>query len=131
MKNIQEYFSNGQITVSKKVFAIATAKELVKDAFAAIQDEKETTVVVDQSKLDQYKDVLLEIDRDWKIITFDLLLPIDMVGFIATVANALAEEGISILVISSYSTDHILVQDYDLAKAITKIQSFGCKVVEK
>lgn len=131
MKSVQEYFRNGQITVSKQTFAIATAKEPVQNAFAAIQDKKEITLVIDQAHLEDHKDVLLEIDKDWKVMTFDLLLPIDMVGFIATVANALAEEGISILVLSAYSTDHILVQDYDLAKAITKIQSFGCKVVEK
>jgi len=52
------------------------------------------------------------------------------VGFLARVSGALAEEGISIFVISSYSTDHILVKEKDVLKAIRKLEELGC-IVEK
>lgn len=131
MKTVQEYLSNGQVYIWKETFAVAKANKSVEDVFAAIRDKDGTTVVIDQTKLEQYKDSIIEADNDWKIITFDLLLPIDMVGFLAFVSNALAEEGISILVISAYSTDHVLVQTYDLEKAKKKLESLGCKIVER
>ena len=69
--------------------------------------------------------------KDWKIITFDMLLPLDMVGWIAKVSDILADEGISILILSAYSTDHVLVKTSDLEKATTKLRSMGCRISEK
>ncbi|MBI1985057.1 MAG: ACT domain-containing protein [Candidatus Wildermuthbacteria bacterium] len=131
MRNVQDYLRNGEIYVAKETFAVAKTNAAVEGVFAAITDKKETTIVIDQSKLLQCKDSIAEVSKDWKIITFDLLLPIDMVGFIAMVAQTLAEEGISILIVSAYSTDHVLVQEKDLQKAVKKLESFGCAIKER
>jgi hypothetical protein len=57
-----------------------------------------------------------------------MVLPFSLVGFIAKVSKALADEKISIFTISAYSTDHILVKKKDLVKAIKKIEGLGCVV---
>ena len=98
---------------------------IFQNAFAFVCDKNEITVVMDQSKVDECVDEILAIERDWKIITFDLELPFELVGFIAKISTALAEEGISIFVISAYSTDHILVKEKDLPKAIKKLEKIG------
>ena len=131
MRKVEDYLRNGEIYVWKETFAVAKAKGPVSGVFAAIYDKNENTVIIDQSKLEENKASIEETDNDWKIITFDMLLPIDMVGFIATVSNALAQEGISILWISAYSTDHLLIQESDLSKALLKLQSLGCRIKEK
>lgn len=131
MKKPEDYFNNGEVYVWKETFAVAKAKKPLPDAMVTIQDKNEITVVIDQEKLEAHKDDLIEIDKDWKIITFDMLLPLDMVGWIAKVSEILAEEGISILILSAYSTDHVLVQTADLEKAVNKLKSMGCRISER
>ncbi|MBI1971334.1 MAG: ACT domain-containing protein [Candidatus Wildermuthbacteria bacterium] len=131
MRKVEDYLRNGEIYVWKETFSIAKAKGQILGAFAAIHDKNENTVIIDQAKLQENEQHIEEADKDWKIITFDMLLPIDMVGFIATISGALAQEGISILWVSAFSTDHVLIQQNDLAKALLKLQSLGCRIKEK
>ena len=124
----EDYFRNGKVYVWKETFAVVKTKKTYSTAFANIIDKNETTVIVDQSKFNE-KDAV-EIEKDWKILTFDMVLPFGLVGFMAKVSQAIADEKISIFAISAYSTDHVLVKEKDLAKAIKKLENLGC-IVEK
>lgn len=112
----------------KETFAIVKAKRTRPDAFANIIEKKEITLIIEQGRLN--KKEVIEIEKNWKILTFDMVLPFGLVGFLATVSKALADEGISIYVISAYSTDHILIKEKDIAKAKKKLKKLGCKEVE-
>jgi len=112
----------------KENFAIVKAKRTRPDAFANIVDRNEITLVIEQGKINK-KDVI-EIEKNWKILTFDMVLPFGLVGFLATISKALADERISIYVISAYSTDHILIRKKDIVKAKRKLKKLGCKAVE-
>jgi hypothetical protein len=122
----EDFFKNGKVFVWNETFCVVKAKRPVADAFAVIQDKKDITVIIDQSRLD--KEYIIDVEKDWKVITFDMVLPFSLVGFIAKVSKALADEKISIFTISAYSTDHILVKKKDLVKAIKKIEGLGCVV---
>ncbi len=54
-----------------------------------------------------------------------LVLPFELVGFISTIAQALANSNISIFVISTFSTDHFLVKNSDLSKTIEILKDLG------
>lgn len=122
------YFSNGKVYAWKETFAVVKSKKILPGAFAVIQDKNEITVVMDQSKVGEYQNDILETSENWNIITFDMLLPLNMVGFIGAVASALAKEGIDVLTFSAYSTEHVLVQSRDLAKALGVLEHLGCKI---
>ena len=126
---LQDYFKNGKVYVWKETFAVVKSKKSHPNAFASIIDKNEITVIVDQSKLND--EDIIEIEKDWKILTFDMVLPFGLVGFLAKVSKILADEKISIFAISAYSTDHILVKEKDLAKAKEKLENLGCIVEEK
>ena len=130
MANVEDYFKNGEVYVWKETFAVAKTKKPVDGAFAFIQDQNEITVVLDEAKMEKQPYDFLEVNRGWKIITFDMLLPLNLVGFIAKVAMVLAEQGIDILTFSAYSTEHVLVQEKDLQKAFEKLKSLGCRIKE-
>lgn len=123
---LEDYFKNGKVYVWKKRFAIVKARRPLKGAFATIEDKKEITAVIDEDKIKE-EDVI-EKNEGWKIITFDMVLPFELVGFINRVSQILTEEGISIFVISAYSTDHILVKEEGLPGAIKKLEELGCIV---
>jgi len=58
------------------------------------------------------------------------VLPFDLVGFIAKISKTLADEKVPILVISAYSTDHILVKEKHLKNAKKALKSLGFLVGE-
>ena len=124
---IEDYLNNGEIFVWKEKFAIAKTKRPIKDAFAVVMDRDEITTIMERDKLPL--DPVVEVDEDnWRIITFDMLLPLDLVGFIAKISNAIAEEGVNILYISSYTRDHLLIQEKHLPTAVAKLEKLGCRV---
>jgi len=68
---------------------------------------------------------IIKIEKGWRLITFDMELPFELVGFLAKISGALAEKNISIFVISSYSTDHILVKEISLDSALKQLGELG------
>ena len=57
-----------------------------------------------------------------RLIRFDTVLDFSVVGFIAEISRALAEADISILSISTYSTDAVLVHESRFDDAVTAIK---------
>jgi len=59
---------------------------------------------------------------DWRMIRFDTVMDFSVVGFIAEISRALAEADISILSISSYSTDAVLVHEVQFNAAVIAVK---------
>lgn len=121
-----EYLTDATVIVSEERYAVCKTEQAEPTAFATVRDGSETTVVIEQESLDDV--AAIETERDWKLLTFDVVLPFELVGFLATVAGALAEEGVSIFALSAYSTDHLLVKSGDVDTATRKLERLGCEV---
>ncbi|HDP37220.1 MAG TPA: hypothetical protein ENN27_05120 [Candidatus Atribacteria bacterium] len=67
---LENYFKNGKVYVWKETFAIIKSKKSYPNAFVNIIDKNETTVIIEQSKYDGKN--IIEIEKDWKILTFDM-----------------------------------------------------------
>lgn len=126
---LEDYVKNGKVYVWKGTFSVVKSMKAYPDAFANITDKNETTVIISQSEFNE-KDAI-EIEKGWKMLTFDMILPFGLVGFMAKISQALADEKIPIFAISAYSTDHILVKKKDLPKAIKKLENLGFIFEEK
>ena len=66
--DLENYFKNGKVYIWKETFEIIKAKKPNPNAFANIIDKNETTVIIEQSKYNN--EDILEIEKDWKILTF-------------------------------------------------------------
>jgi hypothetical protein len=121
-----ELFEGGKVYVWDETFAIAQTEKPLSNAFAVIQEREEITVIVDQEKI--HTDDVIQMDTNWKLITFDIVLPLQTIGFLAKVTTVLADECISVFVLSTYSTDHILVKKQDLHKTLRKLETLGLSV---
>jgi hypothetical protein len=66
-------------------------------------------------------------EKNWR--AFKVMGPLDfsLTGILASLANALAEAKISIISLSTFDTDYILVKNHDLEKAVKVLRSF-CNV---
>ena len=55
-------------------------------------------------------------------------LPLDLIGILASIAEPLAEAGLSIFAISTYDTDYVLVKGRDLDTAVRALKRAGHQV---
>ena len=115
-----------RVIVRKEIFAIVKAKKPVKNAFTNIIDNNEVSVILPQNKIN--KKNVIKADKNYKLLTFNMVLDFSLVGFIAKVSKALASEGIPIFVISAYSTDHVLIKKKYLEKAVKALTKLGFEV---
>jgi hypothetical protein len=117
-------------TVRKKEYSIAKVSEvppLSDKVFAVITDGVEITLV---AELDHGLEVLEE-ESPFKIISFDTRLPFDLIGFLAYITKLLADQNISLFAISSFSTDHILMKEAYLARAVEVLKDAQVRIEVK
>ncbi|KAB1197997.1 MULTISPECIES: ACT domain-containing protein [Haloferax] len=124
-----EFLDGGTVTVSEETYTVYKTEHPESSAFATIRDENETTVVAEAGTVDDAN--VVESEDGWKRLTFEMVLPFELFGFLAAVATALAEEDISIFALSAYSTDHVLVKERDVPAATAKLEELGCRVAQR
>ncbi|HSA95192.1 MAG TPA: ACT domain-containing protein, partial [Acidobacteriota bacterium] len=112
---IRIYFMNGRAVVSPETYAIVKTRRALAGSLAVIKDDRETTCIIEESRLGAQK--FLGFEGDWRMITFDMVLPLSLVGFFAAVSGALADAGVNLFTISAYTTDHVFVKDQKLETA--------------
>jgi hypothetical protein len=87
-----------------------------EDHFMVSKDKDEITVVTKAEN--ERKLNLIEKNKDvYALIALNVSVPFYSVGFLAAVSKAIADRGIDILIISTYSKDYILVKKSELDSA--------------
>src|SRR5215475_5793652 len=96
----------------------------VDDFVSLTRDKEEITLIIAEDawrKLaPRFPGVVVQEGR--RLIRFDTVLDFSVVGFIAEISRALAEADISILSISTYRTDAVLVDESRFVDAINAIK---------
>ena len=122
---LKDYFKKGKAYIWPETFAYIKAKKIDSNAFANIVDKDEITVIIDQTKYN--KNNVINILKDWKLITLDIKFPITTCGVTAIIATALAKEKIPIMSIASYTRDHFLIRSKYINKAVKVFDKLGIK----
>ena len=68
------------------------------------------------------------VQAPFRVISFDLDLPNDLVGFLAVASRALAQAGVPILAICGYTKDHILLREEHLERALAALAGAQAEV---
>ena len=125
---IEEVLKNIKAYVWEEKFAVLKVGELPKNKefFCVIIDKKETTLILKENDIQKVN--AIEMEKDFRIITFNTILPFDLVGFMSAISAALTRADVSLLAISAYSTDHILVKEKNLNKTIEALKTLGIKI---
>ena len=94
--------------------------------FMIFMDGHEVTLMLDDADLVNIQPGLTEakIERAYRLLTFDIVLDHSVVGFMAEIARILAEANISILPISAFSRDSILIKQDQLATALRALRPY-------
>ncbi len=89
--------------------------------WSAIYTPDETSLICPQEKVPpEY-----QASRGWRALGVKSPREPDQAGVLAELAGLLAAAGVSVLALSTYDTDYILLPDQDLAKAQEALQSGG------
>ena len=88
--------------------------------FMIYYDKHEVTLLLDETDFETMRHALSDanIERGFRLLTFDIVLGFNVVGFLAEVSRILADAGISIVALSAFSRDHFLIKQADLASAL-------------
>jgi len=91
--------------------------------FFVFRDSQEITLIFadDQSSGAAIHDTV-RIEEGWRLLTFSPELEMTLVGFIALVGRILANAGVSILALSSFSRDHVLIKEDRLEAALDALK---------
>jgi len=113
--------------VSIKLDEEAKAKSLLRDLqpFSSVTyDNNEVSVVLRASEWERLKEEFSGFEEagPYRLLTFDIVLDLSIVGFLSVVSAVLAEEDVSIYALSTYLRDHILVKKEDSPRAVAALR---------
>jgi len=88
--------------------------------FMIFFDGKEVTLLLDDIDFTTVRHAIRDakIEKGFRLLTFDLELQFNVVGFIALITNILAEYDIPVITLSAFSRDHLLIKQDDLGNAL-------------
>ena len=88
--------------------------------FSITRTARELSLVCRESE-----DLPGEVEPGWRCLEVEGPLEFDQVGILASLAQPLAEAGVSIFALSTYDTDYILLKDDQLAAASVALRAAG------
>ena len=123
-----------RVSVAPETFAIVSLtsdgwNKLLSDAslsprmtapFMIFKDRFEVTLILDDQDVRNMRPGLTDarIENGYRLLTFETVLDLSVVGFMAEISRILAEAGVPILPVSAFSRDHLLIRQTDLAAAL-------------
>lgn len=88
--------------------------------FMLMRDEFEVTMLLDEDdwRVMRHSARDAKVESGFRLVTLDIELSWNVVGFLAHVTTILAKENISVGAISAFSRDHLLIKQDDIGKAL-------------
>ena len=88
--------------------------------FMIFSDKWEVTLLLDEVDFGTISQAIrgAKTAGNFRLLSFDIELDFNVVGFLAEVSRILAEAEISIVALSAFSRDHLLIKQSDLSKAL-------------
>ncbi len=91
-----------------------------ESSFFLLRDPYEVTLLVEESDWRAMRHAARDarVEADFRLVTLDVELGWDVVGFLAHVTRILAEAGVPVGALSAFSRDHLLIKQADLGNAL-------------
>lgn len=88
--------------------------------FMLLRDAYEVTLLLEEEDWRAMRHAARDakVEEGFRLLTFNVELQWDVVGFLARVAEIMATEGIPVGALAAFSRDHLLVKQDDLARAL-------------
>ncbi|MDC3416663.1 ACT domain-containing protein [Aquibacillus salsiterrae] len=94
------------------------------DVFSITRTNEELSIVCPSECLPTHGE-FKEVENDWNCIKVEGILDFGLTGILASLANPLAENKISIFAISTFNTDYLLIKSHSIEKAKVVLENEG------
>ncbi|CAN5189046.1 hypothetical protein BH20ACI1_BH20ACI1_27050 [soil metagenome] len=94
--------------------------------FMIFLNKWEVTLLLDEIDFGTIRHAIRDAktEGNFRLLSFDIELDFNVVGFLAEISRILAEANISIVALSAFSRDHILIKQSDLSKALKVLGAY-------
>lgn len=112
--------------------AAGVLAEIGEPFSALVVDKDEVTLVLPEEDWQGFKARLPDYRAagPFRLITFDLPLALDLVGFLALVSRALADASVTVLAFSAFERDHLLVPASQLEQAVAALRKAQARAAQ-
>src|SRR5437763_695952 len=88
--------------------------------FMLLRDPFEVTLLLEEEDWRAMRHAARDakVEAGFRLVTLDIELPWNVVGFLARVTELLAGAGVAVGALSAFSRDHLLIKQDDLGKAL-------------
>lgn len=128
LKNLEPVIASSWFTIDAGTYVYASVQTVsnAEKHLMVVRDADEITVVTDMNNLPLEGPCQLNKEK-WKLVNIRCGNPFYCVGFIALITGVLADAGIDIVLISSFSNDLILVMENDMDDTVRILKETGFK----
>ena len=95
-------------------------------SFIGKTDEEKSLVCI----TDEVPANVIQQDDGWKAFRIQGVLNFSLIGILAKIAAALADNGISIFAVSTYNTDYVLLKKENYQKALDVLKALGYMIID-
>ena len=95
-------------------------------SFIGKTDEDKSLVCI----TDEVPANVIQQDDGWKAFRIQGVLNFSLIGILAKIAAALADNGISIFAVSTYNTDYVLMKKENYQKALDVLKALGYMIID-
>jgi hypothetical protein len=90
-------------------------ENIFNNKFVSItKTEDEISIVAPSNMLNDF----IEVENNWKILKIEGILDFSLIGIVSRISTILANENISLFVLSTYNTDYIMVKAKKIKQAM-------------
>lgn len=94
--------------------------------FLIAEDADEITVVTDEPCVETVP--YHEAVKWFRLLEVRVSAPFEAKGFLAAISRALADRGLSVLIVSTFSKDYVLVREEAVGEAVDALRQWGFPV---
>jgi len=97
-----------------------------ESVFMLLRDTRETTLLIEETDWRAMRHAVRDarVEGDFRLLTFDVELDWNVVGFLARVTEILAEANVTVGALSSFSRDHVLIKQDDLPRSLRALGEY-------
>lgn len=95
-------------------------------SFIGKTDEEKSLVCI----TDEVPANVIQRDDGWKAFRIQGVLNFSLIGILAKIAAALADNSISIFAVSTYNTDYVLMKRENYQKALDVLKALGYMIID-
>jgi hypothetical protein len=137
--DVSELLSRARVEVAPATFVVAGLRQedwqrllenpelspRAESIFMLLRDPFEVTLLLEEEDWRAMRHAVRDakFEGGFRLVTLDVELPWNVVGFLARVTEILAAEEISVGALSAFSRDHLLIKQDDLGKALRVLGS--------